>query len=85
MKGTGKITDKTELIGVYHYFSTASDASGLSFSGTLGNEIDLMAKQKIHKNFDLVAALAYYVKGDDDANNLTADETVFWLRGTFRF
>lgn len=83
VKGTGKVAEKTELIGVYHYFSTASDAVG--FSGTYGNEIDLMAKQKIHKNFDLVAALAYYVKGDDDGTNFTADETVFWLRGTWRF
>ena len=79
------VYERTELIGVYPYFSTASDASGASFSVTYGNEIDLMAKQKIHKNFDLVAAFAFYVKGDDDGTNFTADETVFRLRGTFRF
>ena len=85
LKGSSKVTEKTELIGVYHYFNTATDASGLSFSGSYGSEIDLMAKQKIHKNFDVVAALAFYIKGDDNGANPTADETVFWLRGTWRF
>jgi hypothetical protein len=85
VKGSGKVTEKTELIGVYHYFNTATDASGSSFSGSYGQEIDGMAKYKVHKNFDLVAALAYYIKGDDSGNNFTADETVIWLRGAWRF
>jgi hypothetical protein len=83
LKGSGMIFEKTELIGVYHYFGTASDAAG--FSGTYGNEIDLMAKQKVHENFDLSATLAYYIKADGDIAKPTADETVFWLRGTWRF
>lgn len=76
--------EKLKLTGVYHIFNTA-DETTTGFSGIYGHEIDLMAKYPVCKNFDVLTAIAYYDKVDNDAGNFTNDETVFWLRGTLRF
>ena len=85
VKGSVVPMERMELIGVYHYFNTAASTPAATFSGNYGNEIDGMLKYKVCKNFDALTGFAYYIKGDDDITNITADETVFWLRGTFRF
>lgn len=85
VKGTLSPMEKMDLIGVYHYFNTAANTPGYSFSGTYGNEIDAMLKYNVCENFDALTGVAFYVKGDDSITNFTADETVFWLRGTLRF
>lgn len=77
-------TDKIKLTGVYHYFNTA-DETAAGFSGEYGQEIDLMAVYPVCPEFDLSATYAYYIKGENDADNFTQDETVLWLRGTMRF
>ncbi len=76
--------EKLKLMGVYHYFNTA-DKTGTGFSGEYGQEVDVLAKYPVCKNFDMLAKAAYYVKGENEVGNFTQDETVFWLRGTLRF
>jgi hypothetical protein len=76
--------EKLKLTGVLHYFNTA-DETDAGFSGEYGHEIDLLANYPVCKNFDVLRVFAYYVKGDNDADTTTTDETVFWLRGTLRF
>ena len=86
VKGTISPMEAMDLIGVYHYFNTAGDnAAATSFSGTYGNEVDGMLKYKVCKNFDALTGVALYFKGDNAPQNRTFDETVFWLRGNFRF
>lgn len=85
VKGSVSPMEKMDLIGVYHYFNTAANTPAASFSGNYGNEVDAMLKYKVCENFDALTGVALYYKGDDDVSNTTADETVFWLRGTFRF
>jgi hypothetical protein len=75
---------KVKLVGVYHYFHTA-DETATGFDGEYGQEIDALAKYSVCKNFDLLAKAAYYVKGENNGDNFTNDETVFWLRGTLKF
>ncbi len=82
-KGSVSPTERMDLIGVYHYFRTAFDASG--YDGTYGNEIDAMLKYNVCKNFSALAGAAYYLKYGSDAANVRDDKTVFWLRGTFTF
>jgi len=79
---SGKI-EELKLMGVYHWFNTADDAVG--FDGDYGQEIDLLAKYPVCKNFSVLAKAAHYIKGDNHAANFTNDETVFWLRGTLTF
>jgi hypothetical protein len=76
--------ENLKLMGVYHWFNTAQETAA-GFSGQYGQEIDLLAKYPVCKNFDVITKLAYYIKGDDHGNNFTNDETVFWLRGTLTF
>ncbi len=76
--------ENLKLMGIYHYFNTA-DKTTTGFSGEYGQEIDLLAKYPVCKNFDVLAKLAYYMKGNDALANFTNDETVFWLRGTLTF
>ncbi|MCF7818221.1 MAG: alginate export family protein [Kiritimatiellales bacterium] len=77
--------EKLKLTGVYHWFHTNNKTDANNFSGKYGQEIDLMAKYPVCKNFDVLTAFAYYMKGDNNADNFTNDETAFWLRGTLRF
>jgi hypothetical protein len=81
---TGKAGEKVTLQGVYHYFNTADETDG-GFKGEYGQEIDVMAKVPVCDRFSLLAKAAFYIKGENDADNLTEDETVFWLRGTYTF
>lgn len=87
---SGMAGEKVKLMGVFHYFHTADEtnpgggATG-GFKGEYGHELDLLAKYPVCKNFDMLAKFAYYVKGENDADNFTEDETVFWLRGTLTF
>lgn len=85
VKGTVSPMERMDLIGVYHYFNTAANIPAGSFSGTYGNEVDAMLKYEVCKSFDALTGVALYYKGDDAGTNFTADETVFWLRGTLRF
>jgi hypothetical protein len=78
------VLENLKLMGVYHYFNTADETDG-GFKGEYGQEIDLLAKYPVCKNFDVLAKLAYYVKGKNHPDNETSDETVFWLRATLRF
>ncbi|VGO22742.1 alginate export family protein [Pontiella sulfatireligans] len=78
------VLEKLNLLGVYHYFHTAHKTDS-GFDGDYGQEFDLQAKYSVCKNFDVLAKCAYYIKGDNHAGNTTADETVFWLRGTLKF
>lgn len=78
------VSDDLKLMGVYHYFNTADETGG-GFSGEYGQEIDLLAKYPVCKNFDVLAKCAYYMKGEGNPDNFTSDETVFWLRGDLRF
>jgi hypothetical protein len=93
---SGKAYENLTLKAVYHYFYTAdetnpdaSPATGVGgdggFKGEYGQEIDLLAKYPVCSNFNVLAKFAYYVKGDNDTDNFTEDETVFWLRGTLTF
>lgn len=36
-------------------------------------------------HIDTTATAAFYLKGENGAGNFSNDETVIWLRGTFRF
>ena len=83
-QASGKVCDNVKLMGVYHWFNTADETDG-GFEGEYGQEIDLLAKYSVCENFDVLAKAAYYIKGENDGDNLTNDETVFWLRGTLRF
>lgn len=82
--------EKLKLMGVAHYFNTAETTPG-GFDGNYGYEFDALAKYPVCKNFDVLAKVAYYIKGENTAidgpgvNNFTNDETVFWLRGTLTF
>ncbi len=78
------VIEKLKLMGVIHYFDT-TDSSSAGFDGAYGYEIDALAKYPVCKNFDVLAKVAYYIKDGSIAANPTADETVFWLRGTLRF
>lgn len=82
-KAAYKPMDQMSLAAIYHYFNTASDAAG--FSGMIGQEIDAELKYAFNAYIDTSATVAYYMKGDDALTNLTADETVFWLRAAFKF
>lgn len=76
--------EKLKLIGAFHYFTTADETAG-GFDGPYGYEIDASAKYPVCKNFDLIAKVAYYIEDNSHADNFTADETVFWLRGILKF
>jgi hypothetical protein len=87
---SGKAFENLTLMAVYHYFYTADetnpggdDVGG--FKGEYGQEVDLLAKYPVCSNFNVLAKFAYYVKGENDEDNFTEDETVFWLRGTLTF
>ena len=87
---SGKVWDDLTLKAVYHYFYTADETNPGGgavggFKGEYGQEIDLLAKYPVCKNFNVLAKFAYYVKGENDTDNFTDDETVFWLRGTLTF
>ena len=82
-EGSIMVAKKLKLVGVYHLFNTAYNTPTTSFSGIYGHELDFLAKYPVCKNFDVLAKLAYYKKGDDDSS--TNDKTVFWLRGTLTF
>jgi len=77
------VIEKLKLMGVVHYFNTTDTTAG--FDGTYGYEIDALAKYPVCKNFDVLAKVAYYIKDGNVTANTTADETVFWLRGTLSF
>lgn len=87
---SGVAFEKLKLVGAAHYFNT-TDTTPTGFDGTYGYEFDALAKYPVCKNFDVLAKVAYYVKGEDTAfdapgvANFTNDETVFWLRGTLTF
>ena len=81
---SGMATEKLKLKGVYHWFNTA-DETAAGFDGEYGHEFDVLATYPVCDNFDVLAKAAYYVKGENDADNFTNDETVFWLRGTLTF
>ncbi len=87
---SGMFCEKLKLMGAFHYFNTADatnpggGATG-GFQGDYGHEIDLLAQYPVCANLDVTAKLAYYKKGDNHPDNFTADETVFWLRGTLSF
>lgn len=85
VKGKMAATEKMDLIAVYHLFHTATDANGLGFSGIYGHEVDAEAKYKFTQYIDASATVAFYMKDEDEVGNFTTDETVFWLRGTFKF
>ncbi len=78
------VIEKLKLMGVVHYFNT-TDTTPAGFSGAYGYEIDALATYPVCKNFDVLAKVAYYIKDGSSAANFTADETVFWLRGTLKF
>ncbi|MEN8254036.1 MAG: hypothetical protein ABFR33_01065 [Verrucomicrobiota bacterium] len=80
---SGKI-EKLKLMGACHWFNTA-DETAAGFDGDYGQEFDVLAKYPVCKNFSVLAKAAYYIKGDNHADNFTNDETVFWLRGTLTF
>ena len=81
---SGNAGEKLKLIGKLHYFTTAN-ATPTGFDGPYGYEADASAKYSFCKSFDLLAKLAYYKADNSELGNFTNDETVFWLRGTFRF
>lgn len=81
---SGLIAEKVKLVGKAHYFTAANETAG-GFNGPYGYELDVSAKYMVCKNFDLIAKLAYYIEDGNHIDNFTADETVFWLRGIFRF
>ena len=83
-KNIDMAAEKIKLTGVYHYFNTADETAG-GFDGEYGQEIDLMATCRVCPGFDLTAASAFYFKGENNADNFTEDETVFWLRGALHF
>jgi len=60
---------------VYHDFNSVKE------SKDYGNEIDLLYEIKI-KDITLVAAAAFYEKGDDVPNE---DTTKFWLMAVYKF
>jgi hypothetical protein len=76
--------EKLKLMGVVHAFTTTDERAN-GWEGPYGYEIDALAKYPICKNFDMLAKVAYYIKDGDSTRNPTADETVFWLRGTLSF
>lgn len=76
--------ENLKLAAIYHYFNTA-DKTDNGFQGRYGQEIDLLAKYPVCKNFDVITKFAYYKKGDNNVDNFTNDETVFWLRGILTF
>ncbi len=78
------LAEKLKLMGVVHYFNTTDERVN-GWEGPYGYEIDALAKYPICKNFDMLAKVAYYIKDGDSTRNPTADETVFWLRGTLKF
>ncbi|MEE9367801.1 MAG: alginate export family protein [Pontiella sp.] len=74
-----------KLMAIYHYFNTVDATTANNFSGEYGQEIDLLAKYPVCKNFDVIVKYAHYIKGDNNPDNVTNDEDVFWLRGTLTF
>lgn len=77
--------DQMTVAAIYHYFNTADGTPAGGFTGNYGNEIDAEVKYTFSKQISTSATLAYYIEGENKALNPTADETVFWLRGSFRF
>ena len=82
-KVSGQPMDKMTASAIFHYFNTAKDVDG--FSGNYGSEIDAQLKYAFNEYIDTSATIAYHMKGDNNAENKTNDETVFWLRGALRF
>ncbi len=91
--GGGLMAGLTDL-----YFQAAAGANGHkvlaryhifdkeSADGAYGTEVDVMWKKKLHKNLLGMVKVAMY---SADGANLTGagshDETVFWVRGTYKF
>ena len=74
---------------VYHYFDSTDDSAN-GFDDAYGDEIDLLAVKKLHKNVKGLLKYAHYNERNSSAINSAGlvgghDEDVFWTRLMIKF
>ncbi len=70
-----------KVVAVYHMFDTNQN---VTYGEKYGDEFDLLVIKKINKNLSCLFKAAFY-NAKNYENNPTTDETVLWMRMTYKF